>query len=170
MPEQSMRDHAVALAAFFRVFKLVVNGKTPAIEGWTASASNDPDVVQQMWTCPVTGESLDNNIGILTGEGFFVLDVDVRDDKPGRDTLATLEALDLSTDTVSVRTPTGGLHLYYSLPPSSTVRNSVNEVGPGIDVRGWHGYVVAPPSTIDGKPYEWLIPPTRAESMPGSSH
>lgn len=165
MPGRSMRDEAVALTAFFRVFKLVVNGKTPAIEGWPEAASDDPERVKAMWTDPVTGESLDNNIGILTGKGFFVLDVDVKNGRSGADSLDLLKDLGLDTDTVTARTPSGGLHLYYGLP-AGTVRNSANHIGRGLDVRGHRGYVVAPPSTIDGKPYAWLTPPRPA----GTSH
>jgi len=166
MPGHDMRDAAVALTAFFRVFKLLVNGKTPAHEGWVNAASNDPEAVRRMWTDPVSGESLDNNIGVLTGIGFYVLDVDVKAGRTGADSLEMLKDLGLETDTVTAQTPSGGLHLYYSLPNNVTVKNSSNLVGSGLDVRGWHGYVVAPPSIIDGTAYRWLTPPVPA----GTSH
>lgn len=157
MPDQSMRDHAVALTAFFRVFKLVINGKTPAIEGWTAAASNDPAVVREMWTCPVTGESLDNNIGIACGEGLFVLDVDTKNGRNGYLTLSMLEDSGLDTNTPRVRTPSGGLHLYYQHPLDVFIPNhgEMKDL-PGIDVRGWHGYVVAPPSVLPNGNYRWI--------------
>jgi putative DNA primase/helicase len=164
MPEQTMRDAAVALTAYFRVFKLQVNGKTPAHERWLKVASDDPEIVRKMWTDPVSGESEHNNIGILTGIGFYVVDVDVKNGAMGSDSLEMLKDLGLDTDTVSAQTPSGGFHLYYRSAGNVTVKNSANLLGPGIDVRGWHGYVVAPPSTIDGVPYRWLSPPVPMET------
>lgn len=54
-----------------------------------------------------------------------------------------------------VRTGSGGWHLIYS-QPDREIRNSVNRVGPGIDVRGAGGYVIAPPSLHQaGERYVW---------------
>lgn len=159
MPDDTMRDHAVALTTFFRVFKLVVNGKEPAVTGWTESASNDPDIVRRMWTCPVSGESLDNNIGILTGDRFVVFDVDVKNGRKGLESLESLKDMGLNTDTITAETPSGGLHIYYALPPGLSIAGGTNMFGDGIDIRGWHNYVVAPPSVLDGKPYRWRISP-----------
>lgn len=150
----SMRDHAVALARQgFRVFKLLIGGKTPAAAGWPQTASSDPDAVHQMWTCPVSGESLDNNIGIATGDGLVVLDVDVKADKAGLQSLAVLEDLGLQRSSFEVRTPSGGLHLYYVTDPDAFIPNSTSKLAPGIDVRGHHGYVVAPGSVTQGGAY-----------------
>lgn len=85
-----------------------------------------------------TGEGL----GIATGSrsGVFVLDLDR---KPGKDGFATLEAngWDLPA-TYTVATPSGGVHLYFRLPPFP-VKTSGGRIGPGVDVRGEGGYVVA---------------------------
>jgi replicative DNA helicase len=57
----------------------------------------------------------------------------------------------------SAKTGGGGRHLYFKW--SGGVYNSQGMVGPGIDVRGAGGYVVAPPSVhLRGK-YEWLDEP-----------
>lgn len=155
--ELSMRDHAVAHARNgFRVFKLIVNGKTPLSAGFPETATNDPAKVHEMWTAPLSGDALHNNIGILTGGDFFVVDVDVKDGKKGDDTLDALLDQGLDTDTRTARSPTGSLHLYYELPDGRDARNTVQKLGPGVDTRGHHGFVVAPGSTIDGEPYEWL--------------
>lgn len=153
----SMRDIAVAHARNgFRVFKLIVNGKTPAIDDFPKLASNDPATVWAAWTDPVTGESLGNNIGILTGGDFFVVDVDVKDGKNGDETLDALIDQGLDTDTRTARSPTGSLHLYYELPDGRNARNTVQKLGKGVDTRGHHGFVVAPGSVTKDGTYEWL--------------
>lgn len=82
--------------------------------------------------------------GIVTGSrsGLFVLDLDVR---PGKDGVANFIAMGPCEATFTVRTPTGGLHLYFRMP-NHPVRNSAGELGQGIDIRGDGGYVVAPGS------------------------
>jgi hypothetical protein len=69
-------------------------------------------------------------------------------------------------------TPSGGGHLYFRPPPGVEIRNSAGKLGPGLDVRGVGGYVVAPPSVIDGKAYRWditepakVLPEAWAETM-----
>jgi hypothetical protein len=47
--------------------------------------------------------------------------------------------------------------LYFEMPDTS-VRNSAGKIGPGLDVRGDGGYVLAPPSIHpSGKPYAWSV-------------
>jgi len=59
--------------------------------------------------------------------------------------------------TLLVNTPSGGRHLYYKTGRGDfKVKNSVNKLGPGIDVRAMGGYVLVPPSMIGGKPYTWV--------------
>lgn len=56
------------------------------------------------------------------------------------------------------------MHLYFA-HPGGTIRNSAGALGPGLDVRGDGGYVIAPPSAhASGTPYRWgpvrtLAPP-----------
>ena len=58
--------------------------------------------------------------------------------------------------TAVARTWSGGWHEYYRLPPGVVVRNTVSQLGQGIDTRGFGGLVVGPGSEIDGKRYEWV--------------
>jgi putative DNA primase/helicase len=64
-------------------------------------------------------------------------------------------------DTVTVRTPSGGEHLYFLMPAGEPIGNRGN-LPLHVDVRGLGGYVIAPPSVCfgDGKntpgPYRWL--------------
>lgn len=149
----SMRDRALSLAAkSFRVFPLVPNGKIPAITDWPNRASSDPKIVAAMWSEPVSGDSLPNNIGVACGHGFFVVDVDTKGGKPGMQSLEALKDLGLDTSTYTVRTASGGLHLYYR--SDAPVKNSVSKIGHGIDVRGIGGFVVGAGSEVAGGTYE----------------
>lgn len=82
--------------------------------------------------------------GIATGarSGFFAIDLDLKD---GKDGLAALAALGEVPPTRTTATPTGGYHLKFK-HPGFHVPNSASVLGPGIDVRGDGGYVVAPGS------------------------
>ncbi|MEU0332346.1 bifunctional DNA primase/polymerase [Streptomyces sp. NPDC006193] len=49
-------------------------------------------------------------------------------------------------ETVVVRTPSGGRHLWLTGPPDTVVPNSAGRLAPGIDIRGAGGYLVGPGS------------------------
>lgn len=154
----SKLDHALALAELgFAIIPLHENGKKPAISDWPRLASRDAGQIQDWWESPAGG-LLDRNIGIATGadyRGEHLVVVDL-DQKKGKDGLAALEALAEQCDakvprTRTVRTASGGLHLYFRSP--SPIKCSAGTLGEGIDVRGTGGQVVAPGSTIDGRAY-----------------
>jgi hypothetical protein len=66
--------------------------------------------------------------------------------------------------TRSVISGSGGTHLYFA-HPGGTIRNSAGALGPGLDVRGDGGYVIAPPSIHpSGAAYRWG--PVRALAPP----
>jgi hypothetical protein len=155
MTDTPMREHALALAARgFRVFKLEVWGKHPVVENWPESASCDADTVRAMWTLP-WGEALDNNVGVLAGGDLMVIDVDQKNGAHGDASLDYLvDSLELDVRTFTVRTPTGGRHIYFRT--GAEVRNSVRALGDGLDVRGWHGFVVGPGSETWQGRYEIL--------------
>jgi putative DNA primase/helicase len=94
------------------------------------------------------------NIGIVTGaiSGIVALDVDPRHD--GVDTIAGLEGdHGLLPSTWRFLTGGGGEHILFR-HPGSTIPNSAGKIGPGVDVRGDGGYIVAPPSEhISGRLY-----------------
>ncbi len=83
------------------------------------------------------------NIGIATGGGFFVVDIDP--DKGGGDSLSDLEdQYGKLPNTVEAITGGNGRHLYFRTPVGTTIGNRVGMMS-GIDIRGDGGYVVAPP-------------------------
>lgn len=96
------------------------------------------------------------NVGVRP-TGFFVLDVDVKNGAPGKQSLAMLEDLhEPIPPTLTHRTPSGGLHYLLRAPDDVTVRQGVNVAAPGLDTRTERGYFLAAPSTIDGEAYSWI--------------
>lgn len=146
---ETTRAAAVRLAEQgFRVFPLVPLGKTPAVEHPFQVATSDPARADRMWA-PVLGAPDERNVGLATGDGLLVVDVDM---KPGQDGARSLFALDMQglvPETRTVRTPSGGLHLYYQVPAGCRVANSVSKLAPNVDVRAENGYVVAPGSVTE---------------------
>lgn len=130
----SILDAALAWAARgFRVFPVLPGDKVPPKDmRWKQEATTDPARIRAWWA-----QEPSYNYGVATGAGVLVVDVDAN-----KNGYASLLDLDLP-DTLTVRTPGGGLHLYYSAPD---VQNSVDRVAPGIDVRSAGGYVVGPGS------------------------
>jgi AAA domain/Bifunctional DNA primase/polymerase, N-terminal len=83
-------------------------------------------------------------------------DYDCKDGQPGLQTLAQHKLLGL-LDTFRVRSPSGGEHGYFlRRGGQGVIHNSVKKAttAPGVDFRGWHGYLVGPGSIIDGRKYE----------------
>ena len=144
----------------------------PAEPGWTAEHT----LLDRMSYRTADGWFRRRNVLIVTGryEGVatpvFALDIDNKPEQ-GRDGLASLTALELKLGelprTAQVNTPSGGMHLYFRMPEGEEIHNSVDQAGSGVDVRGWHGYCVAPPSVkADGRQYEWAAPPVFVECPP----
>jgi hypothetical protein len=74
------------------------------------------------------------------------------DRKNGVDGVATLNRLAREhgfdiPQTTTICTPSGGFHLWLTVPEGVIVPNSVGRLGGGVDIRGTGGYVVGPGST-----------------------
>jgi Bifunctional DNA primase/polymerase, N-terminal len=179
---------ALAMAARgWHVFPCVADGKRPALRGsWQQHATTDADRIRHWWA------SAPYNIGISCGpSGLVIIDLDVAKDGSGphgADSLARLCARHgqpRPSGTLTVRTPSGGTHLYFRAA-ARPVRNSAGRLGPRIDIRADGGYVVGPGSRIGERVYEvrgdalpqpvpeWIIdaltapavPPVEARSLP----
>lgn len=91
------------------------------------------------------------NVGIRTGGRRVVLDIDPRNG--GDDTLAWLERDGKVPPAPTVATGGGGKHFWLKAPagtPGVTL-------GPGVDLKGEGGFVVAPDSIhASGRQYVWL--------------
>ena len=129
-----------------------------SVSGFSAKrASSDPELVRRIWSA-ADGSPANYNIGLRVTDDFFVLDIDV--DKGGDGSLRQLEREHGPLpQTLRVKTRSGGTH-YYFRTGGRKVRNSVDKVGKGIDVRGVEfGHVLAAGSDINGKSYEWVETP-----------
>lgn len=132
----------------FPVFPCCQHLKRPATEDGFKSATTDPDKLKELFG------SDPRNLGLRCGNGLVVIDIDV---KKGIDGKLTLQALESQhgklPPTLTVSTPSGGIHLYYRYPDNMTISSKAGKLGdtktPNIDVRADGGYVVAPPSKLD---------------------
>ena len=150
-----LRSAALKYAAQgLSVFPCKPRGKTPLTKHGLKDATCDLDQIKAWWD-----RWPEANVAIATGaiSGTIVLDVDPR--HGGDDSLATLEAsFGKLPETPTVLTGGGGLHIYFR-HPGIEIPNSAGRVGPGIDVRGDGGYVIAPPSIhASGNEYLWKRP------------
>jgi hypothetical protein len=119
--------------------------KHPATRRGLHDASSDPVQIERWWR-----ERPDANVAIRTGRvsRLVVIDVDL---PHGPTSLRRL----LGPATPTVSTGSGGAHLYFD-PHGLQVTNSAGRLGPGLDVRGDGGYVIAPPSRhASGTAYRW---------------
>lgn len=138
----------------FYVFPLIPGGKIPTIKDWPNKASRDENEISQWWAT-----SPESNIGICTNryledKALVVIDVDLKHDKNGYAVLKALRSKgDRLVETLSVKTPSGGVHLYYSVDREKNIRSGANVLGKGVDIRADGGFVVAPGSTVNGRKY-----------------
>jgi bifunctional DNA primase/polymerase-like protein/helix-turn-helix protein/primase-like protein len=118
-------------------------GKHPRIRRWPKAATCDPAVIKEWWE-----RWPDSNLGVLTGarSGLVALDVDPR--HGGDDTVAEFEAQHVALPrTIETVTGGGGRHLLFRHPQGSRrIPSRTNALGPGLDVKGDGGFIVAPPS------------------------
>lgn len=118
--------------------------KTPRI-GWRKYQTQAPtqEEIEMWWRLWPQA-----NIGLLTGS-VIVIDADSE------------EAVNFVESGVVIRSPwvvktAKGAHYYYQRNPAIEIRNSASKQH--LDVRGYGGYVVAPPSVhATGVIYEWQI-------------
>lgn len=126
-------------------------GKHPVLPAWQEEATTDPDRIRA-WFKPR------RNVGIATGRGLLVLDIDL-----GGEEWLRQQAVPL---TWSARTGSGGLHYYFRLPPGVELHNTAGKLAAGVDTRGDGGMVVAPPSASSRGLYEWQTAPGEVDLAP----
>jgi hypothetical protein len=147
LQKMTFLEHALALAKEgFHVFPLAPTSKLPAIDDFPTRATRDPAQIAKWWTCPVMGLEQPYNVGISTtrfgdSEALLVIDVDNKDGKDGNGELLKLELQGLEIPgTREQTTPTGGRHIIFRV--SSPVRQGVEVLGRGLDIRSGGGFIV----------------------------
>jgi hypothetical protein len=126
-------------------------GKHPVLPAWQEEATTDPDRIRA-WFKPR------RNVGIATGRGLMVLDID-----SGGEEWLRQQTIPL---TWCARTGSGGLHYYFRLPPGVELHNTAGKLAAGVDTRGDGGMVVAPPSASSRGLYEWQTAPGEVDLAP----
>ena len=135
VPTDSLLSAALSWAALGRpVFPLVPGEKTPAVR-WSTAATTDFETIRDWFRQPKCAGWRAPGLGLPTGNGLIVVDVDLA---------KGAEIPDWLPATYTVRTRSGGLHLYFAV--EGEVPNSAGRLGPAVDVRGDGGYIVAPPT------------------------
>lgn len=129
------------------VLPLRPEGKEAILNDWPNQATTDANKIREWWA-----KTPNANLALLTGtrSGLVVIDSDEKNGKSGYKSIC--DAGLKMPDTRIVKTPSGGLHYYYQYPNGQSI-GSPTGVLDGVDIRGNGGYVVAPPSVIDGKSY-----------------
>lgn len=134
----------------YPVFPVKPGQKVPIYDGGFKIATRDEAKIREWWT-----QHPDANIGIPTGSasGLVVVDVDPRNG--GNESCKALfQNHGGQPNTPILRTPSGGIHLYFQYKDG--LRNSASKIGNGLDIRGEGGYVVADGSVVNGKEYKWI--------------
>ncbi|MEM9668697.1 MAG: bifunctional DNA primase/polymerase [Pseudomonadota bacterium] len=110
----------------------------------------------------VLGPNSQIALAVAVPKSIVVLDIDHR---PERGWNATEIGAQLKTEfnlpaCPVARSPSGGFHLYFSLPDGSEVRNWTSQDGKfpikGVDVRTNGGVITVPPTSLKRGSYQWL--------------
>ena len=152
---QSQLDIAIKVAALGEKIFPQGRNKKPLIKEWPIKAISDEVQIREWakkWpTC---------NFAVATGKrsGILVLDIDVKNDQLGAESLAKLEKQCGKVETFTVRTPSDGRHLYFKYPANnSKIKNCELKEYPGIEIKADGGGVTLPGSFYaDGREYTLL--------------
>jgi hypothetical protein len=144
---QSLHDAPVTA---FTIFPVKANAKKPLIEHGFKGANSDPEQITR-WTREFPG----CNWGAPTGNsnGFVVLDLDAKHPE-SLDWWQEQQDIHGVVDTREVATPSGGSHLYFQAPEGVLLKSTASQIASGVDTRAEGGYIIIPPSSIDGTFYE----------------
>ncbi|MGZ4924010.1 MAG: bifunctional DNA primase/polymerase [Halobacteriota archaeon] len=133
-----------------KVFPVEEKGKRPLIEQWQEKATTAKNVILK-WA-----EQLpDSNYGVVTGDGFFVIDFDLNpSDDIDEEILRVQRKLGAFEPGTFVKTGRG--YQLYCSSGSFEVRNDQKRLSEKVDVKGAGGYVVGPGSIHpNGARYEF---------------
>jgi hypothetical protein len=133
------------------VFPCRPRDKRPANQHGLLEANHDTERIANFWMAHP-----DFNIGVRCGLPSNLVVLDVDDRSGGLESLRELkDRYGPLPRTASFVTPGGGTHYYFRHPAKGELRNTTGFPGPGLDIRGNGGYVLAPPSVgANGRAYE----------------
>jgi KaiC/GvpD/RAD55 family RecA-like ATPase len=153
MSENSLTSAALYYASRgWRVFPITPRQKAPPLlNDWQHLASADAAKVKEWWR-----QFPEANIGIACGKESNLVVLDIDTDKGGAESFMAMQVEhDRIPDSIEALTGGGGRHILFA-HPGPRIPNSASKLGPGLDIRGDGGYIVAPPSVHpSGNRYEW---------------
>ncbi|MFI7102867.1 bifunctional DNA primase/polymerase [Streptomyces sp. NPDC050161] len=168
-PHSAALAHALAAAGLGYAVIPLTRGKVPAVRSphhdragratapcrgacgrighGVHDASSDPFTVRRLFAAAPWATAYGIACG-LPPHHLIGVDLDTKHGADGRTALQLIAAQHHFglPPTVTVRTPSGGLHLWFTGPPGPPVPNSAGLLAPGIDIRGTGGYLVGPGS------------------------
>jgi hypothetical protein len=145
-------NYALTLASLgLAVFPCAANDKSPITgPGGFRHASRDEGVIREWWR-----RTPEANIGLYPDAcrpRLLILDFDCKAGARGLETARRLLAEGvLHPDDTTIRTPSGGLHVYLRIRDGERYGNA--RVWADTDIRQAGGYVLTVGSEIDGIPY-----------------
>jgi len=138
----NLLDAAIQYAGLgYPVLPCIPNGKAPLTKHGFKDATTNIEKIKSWWT-----KWPNANIAIaLTDQ--LVVDVDGRNNpwQTGKNFASGARCF----------TPRGGTHFYYNRPSTATWKNTAAALAPKVDTRTRGGYVLVPPSVVNGKFYRW---------------
>jgi hypothetical protein len=132
--------------------------KHPRLRRGLHDATLDPALIRRWWE-----RWPDAGVAVRTGSisGLVVVDIDRH--SGGFRSLARLQRHHGRLPHTPVTFTGGGGRHYWFAHPGHPVPNSTGRLGPGIDIRGDGGYVLAPPTKhMTGRRYDWGAEPPLA--------
>jgi hypothetical protein len=133
----------------YAVFPCRPGRKEPATPHGVLDATVDEATMRNWWS-----RWPDANLGLATGRGLVVIDIDagaVWPDDAERQSIKQLQP-------PLAKTPRRGWHIYFRIPGGHSWRNSASRLAEHVDVRCDGGYVLVPPSQTEHGRYTWLRP------------
>ena len=153
MTDASLRQALAYARRGWPVFPCLPGQKIPATKHGYRDATTDEQQITEWF-----GRGQQWNLAIVTGHpGPDVLDIDQHGPAgTGYPAYSRLRRAGLVNGAAAyVRTPAGGMHAYFAGSDQHNGRLPSHH----LDFRSHGGYIVAPPSQVDGKPYRIMSKP-----------
>jgi hypothetical protein len=152
MKIEKMKEMKIELASQFARLGIPLipvhpNSKKPAIDDWPNQGVTDKSIIQSWFDADP-----ECNYGLVTGHGFVVLDIDVKNGKNGFEGLASITKGEIPS-TLTVKTPSSGYHYYFAVDEQLKGKRPAT----GVDFQAYGQFVLGPGSVIDGMGYEIVI-------------
>jgi Bifunctional DNA primase/polymerase, N-terminal len=137
----------------------------PGFTKWEERATTDRAQIMRWWL------DAPDNIGVATGpSGLLVIDCDTSQSADPPEWRHVGDVVEVAGKrlprTFTVRTPSKGLHLYFTAA-DQPLGNTAGKLGRGIDTRGVGGYVVGPGS-VSSAGYYRIADPSPTVDLPES--